>query len=477
MTTIKSYVCSVRFSIIVVFCVMVLGTIGYFAFANTHNESTADGAQSDHSTHDEHSSQHIDGDHDDHANFSATIAIPQIVLWEQDEEIKILRDYLRIPTPHPDIDYKPCVNFLQVLASNLNFSMQISYPADEQNPIVLMTWPGSQPELPTIVLNSHMDVVPVYEEFWTHPPFAAEMDNKGNIYARGAQDMKSVGMQYLAAIRALHRDGVQQLKRTIHVLFVPDEELGGRRGMAAFVKTDQFNSLNVGLLLDEGGPVESGPLGVLVGERTIWQIEFTFHGHSGHGSRLFNNTAGEKLNYVLNKFMEFRKEEMKKLNELRYPYGNVTTINLTKVKGGVENNVIPPEMSATFDIRISINVDLDEFEQMLRRWCDEAGGNITMNFAERGIKEEVTSIDSVYWQAFKNATNEIGIEVEPTIRIGASDSRFIRRLGIAALGFSPMPNTIPKLHEHNEYINAGTYLKGIDAYKKIIVNLGNLGNV
>lgn len=61
-----------------------------------------------------------------------------------------------------------------------------------------------------------------------YPPFGAEMDANGNIYARGAQDMKSVGMQYLAAIRALKRDGVEKFKRTVHVLYVPDEELGGK---------------------------------------------------------------------------------------------------------------------------------------------------------------------------------------------------------------------------------------------------------
>lgn len=35
--------------------------------------------------------------------------------------------------------------------------------------------------------------------------------------------MKCVGVQYLAAIRALKRDGVKQLKRTVHIIFVPDE--------------------------------------------------------------------------------------------------------------------------------------------------------------------------------------------------------------------------------------------------------------
>lgn len=46
------------------------------------------------------------------------------------------------------------------------------------------------------------------------------MDDKGNIYARGAQDMKSVSIQYLEAIRRLKKDHVT-LRRTIHVCFVP----------------------------------------------------------------------------------------------------------------------------------------------------------------------------------------------------------------------------------------------------------------
>lgn len=46
------------------------------------------------------------------------------------------------------------------------------------------------------------------------------MDNQGNIYARGAQDMKCVGIQYLEAIRRLKKDNVT-VRRTIHILFVP----------------------------------------------------------------------------------------------------------------------------------------------------------------------------------------------------------------------------------------------------------------
>jgi len=57
---------------------------------------------------------------------------------------------------------------------------------------------------------------------WSHSPFAAEKDANGNIYARGSQDMKCVGIQYLEAIRRLKNNGVR-LKRTLLISFVPGE--------------------------------------------------------------------------------------------------------------------------------------------------------------------------------------------------------------------------------------------------------------
>lgn len=84
--------------------------------------------------------------------------------------------------------------------------------------------------------------------------------------------MKPVGMQYLAAIRALKRKGIERLKRTIHLTYVPDEETGGEFGMQAFVKSDEFKSLNVGCALDEGYPSKSNDLEVFYTEKTGWSV-------------------------------------------------------------------------------------------------------------------------------------------------------------------------------------------------------------
>lgn len=107
------------------------------------------------------------------------------------------------------------------------------------------------------------------KELWTYAPFAAEIDEDGKIFARGAQDMKCVGMQYLGAMRHFKKENIV-FKRTIHLSFGCEEEVGGIEGMKDFVKTEDFKKLNVGFSLDEGiaSPDETFPL--FYAERTVW---------------------------------------------------------------------------------------------------------------------------------------------------------------------------------------------------------------
>lgn len=111
--------------------------------------------------------------------------------------------------------------FLMAQATALGLPMRVfNAGGDPTKPVAVITWEGSEPALPSIELNSHMDVVPADPSLWTHPPYAADIDEAGRIFGRGTQDMKSVGMQYLAAIKALRAAGVRN-KRTVHVTFVP----------------------------------------------------------------------------------------------------------------------------------------------------------------------------------------------------------------------------------------------------------------
>lgn len=396
--------------------------------------------------------------------------------WEKNEEIQIFREYLRIPSVHPDVDYEPCVEFLRKQAESLGLPVNVYYPFSKSKPIVVITWTGTQPNLSSIILNSHMDVVPVFPEKWIHQPFGAEMDEEGRIFARGAQDMKCVGTQYLAVIRALKKDGVT-LKRTIHMTYVPDEEIGGHWGMEAFTKSEEFKKLNVGFSLDEGMTVPHETFPVFFAERSIWHLIMKISGPTGHGSLLLENTAGQKLQYVLNKIMELRAQQVQLLkSDSNLQLGDVTSVNLTLLKGGVQCNVIPAVLEAGFDIRLAIDIDHDEFEKQLRKWCDEAGGGIEFEFIQKEPKVPATKSDesNLYWLAFKKAMDDMGLKIQPQVFPGGTDSRFLREAGIPAIGFSPINNTPVLLHDHEEFLRADTYLKGVDIYKKVIPALANV---
>ncbi|XP_031350585.1 aminoacylase-1-like [Photinus pyralis] len=243
--------------------------------------------------------------------------------------VENFREYLRIPSVHLDIDYEPCVTFLEKQAKEIGLKVSV-FRDVPKNPMVVLTWMGKESDLPSIVLNSHMDVVPVFEEQWAHKPFGAEIDSEGNIYARGAQDCKCTGIQYLEAIRRLKLDGVEP-RRTVHVTFMPDEELGGVNGAEQYVKTQNFKNLNTGCALDEAIGGENKTLIVFYGEKKRWSFRIHCPGQSGHGSLLLENTPGEKVRTVLNNVYDFRAEQ--KVTEAQDKRTDrITSINLSIIE-------------------------------------------------------------------------------------------------------------------------------------------------
>lgn len=395
--------------------------------------------------------------------------------YENNPAIKNFRDYLKIPSVQPNINYDECVAFIKKQAASLNLPVKV-YEVVPKKPIVILTWAGTDPSLPAILLNSHMDVVPVFEKSWTYPPFSAHMDKDGKIYARGSQDMKCVGIQYLEAIRNLMAAGIK-MKRTIHISFVPDEEIGGHDGMAKFVHTEPFKALKIGFALDEGIASPDNEFLVYNGERSIWQIHVHCTGQPGHGSLLLNNTAAEKFHYVVNKFLALREEQKRVLeSNPKFTIGDVTTINMTQVYGGVQSNVVPEKLTAVFDIRLAVTVDFDKFEQMIQTWLKEAGEGVTYEFEQKNPKVECTKTDNTnpYWVAFKNTTDSLNLKLKCCIFPGGTDSRYIRRVGIPAIGFSPINNTPVLLHDHNEFLGADVFLKGIAIYEKLITSIANM---
>ncbi|XP_047986632.1 aminoacylase-1-like isoform X2 [Leguminivora glycinivorella] len=367
-----------------------------------------------------------------------------------------------------------CVEFLKRQANELDLPM-VAHELVPGKPVVVITWEGKDPRLPAILLNSHMDVVPVYEECWTHPPFEAKISEEGYIYARGTQDMKSVGMFHLEAVRRLKAAGVR-LKRTVHVSFVPDEEIGGEHGMKAFAQSEQFKALNVGFGLDESCPTtNSKVIQAFNGEKTNRQLKVTCRGKPGHGSLLQPNTAGEKLHFVLDRFMMYRAGEMQKQARGGW-VGDLVTINLTQIEGGVQINVLPESLSLYFDVRIPPTIDHDDFDNMIRNWCREAGEDVTFEYVGNNASVEITNIDesNQFWTALLGAVREIGYDIHCRICPGTTDARFVRQQGIPVINFTPILNSPVLLHAHDERIHVEVFRRGIAIMEKVVEAVANI---
>lgn len=86
---------------------------------------------------------------------------------------------------------------------------------------------------PPMILLSHIDVVPVEAHSWTRDPFGAEIAG-GEVWGRGAVDMKSMVAMELAVMGELQRSGAA-LRRDVIFAALADEEAGGTHGALHWV--------------------------------------------------------------------------------------------------------------------------------------------------------------------------------------------------------------------------------------------------
>ncbi|KAI9085056.1 hypothetical protein K1719_033048 [Acacia pycnantha] len=397
------------------------------------------------------------------------------------ETVSRFQHYLQINTSQPIPNYHQVADFLISQAKSISLESQ-AIEFVQGKPFVLIQWLGTNPNLPSILLYSHTDVVPSEPEKWKYDPFSAHVDQNGNIYARGSQDMKCVGMQYLEAVRRLKASSFQPL-RSIYLAFSPDEEIGGQDGAAKFVESEVFKSLNIGVVLDEGLASPEENYRIFYSERISRKISITATGEPGHGSRLYDNSAAENLMKSLETIRRFRASQFDMIKAGLKKEGEVVSVNMVYSKAGTPSptgfvmNVQPSKAEAGFDIRVPPTADIELLERRIADEWAPASRNMTFQFGRKGPVHDVfgnplitkTNSSNPWWGLLKDAIQRAGGKLQqPEIFPASSDARFFRQLGLPAFGFSPMENTPILLHDHNEFLNQEVYLKGITMYESLI---------
>src|SRR4051812_13488943 len=199
---------------------------------------------------------------------------------------------------------------------------------------------GDAGERPTLIVNGHLDVVPINEQQWTRPPFAGEIDTAtGRMYGRGTADMKGGIAAAICALGVLKRAGRAPACNLVFHL-VADEERGGALGTAVLVER--------GLVRGDACLVpEPTGLQVCVAERGMLVVEVTTKGRPAHGSQPQNGiSAIEKAAKVV---LALHAADM---GEPPHPLLGKPTCNAGVIAGGSGHNTVAEQCVVTVDRRL-----------------------------------------------------------------------------------------------------------------------------
>ncbi len=148
--------------------------------------------------------------------------------------------------------------------------------------------------------------------------------------------------------------------------------------------------------------------------------------------------------------------------------GDITTVNINLLQSGLQHNVIPNQAEACIDMRIAPSVDLEKFEKQVYNWVEEEGGTIETIQKSKSNNVTLLTKENEWWQKLLFVAEKRNISLEPEIFPAATDARYIRQLGLPALGISPFRHTPVLLHDHDEYLKDDIFLEGIAFYTDLI---------
>lgn len=392
---------------------------------------------------------------------------------------KELQAYIRIDTSHPNVNYNKAVEYLVDLTRRMDAGLTYRIYSHNSFPLLIITKPGKT--VRSLLLNSHMDVVnAANHDDWSFLPFSGHYDEETDrIYGRGTQDMKAQSIQYMAL---LHRLKAVKLDYTIHVSFVPNEEIGGVGGLSEFVKTQAFHSLNIEFVIDESCASPFQHYLIFYAERTLWQFMIRIRSGTGHSAMPQSNTCESKLKRLLDEIAQFRRRDLERNIVKRHEpkIGFLTTINMTRIHGGEMLNVLPREIEVFFDVRIGIDMSLNTMFDEIQRWTLAANNgqlptednSVSVEWIKRSAKSQETDMHNVLCEKFLKFFQENKLLYALTIAPGSTDARFMRDEGLPVLGFTPINMTPPLLHSSNEFVYRKQFLQNIDLMTRLIKHMG-----
>ena len=232
---------------------------------------------------------------------------------------------------------------------------------------------------PHLLFAGHTDVVPVGDEAtWKHPPFSAAIE-RGEMYGRGAVDMKG-GIACFVAALARHIEKTGGPKGSVSLLITGDEEGPAINGTVklldwAAARGETWDAAIVG---EPTNPDRLGDM-IKIGRRGSLSGMVIVHGRQGHAAypHLADNPVRGLLTLadaLLNPVLDEGSRDFQPTNL------EITSIDV----GNPASNVIPAKASAIFNIRFNDNWDAETIQAEIHNRLDAASRRSKYRKGQRG---------------------------------------------------------------------------------------------
>jgi len=313
---------------------------------------------------------------------------------------------------------------------------------------------------PNFCFAGHTDVVPVGEG-WNADPFAAEVRD-GQLYGRGAADMKSAIAAFVAAAARIGKPS-EKFKGSISLLITGDEEGVAVNGTVKVLEWLKGRGEHIDHCI-VGEPTSSGQAGdtLKIGRRGSINFKLMAKGVQGHVG--YPQKAKNPIPALAELITQLATHKLDKGSEHFDP----STLAFTSVDVGNDaTNVIPAEARAAFNIRFNDKHTPDS----LTNWVKDRASMIAQ---ESGCEITVTSQTSGV--SFLTAPGKFTQLISDTIaRItgqapffstsgGTSDARFIKDIcPVVELGLAGAT-----MHKANECVPVAEIAALADIYAALL---------
>jgi len=340
--------------------------------------------------------------------------------------INLLTELIRIPSFSRE--EKEAADMLQSVLVDLGFKVERKFNN-------IWTYGPVKKNLPTILLNSHIDTVRPGRE-WSYDPFNP-IKLKGKIIGLGINDA-GASVVSLMAVFILLRE--KNLPFNLIYSATAEEEISGKNGVESIL--GDIGRIDLGIVGEPTG------MDLAIAEKGLMVLDCMAKGKRSHAA----------LNSGMNAIY-LAMEDIERIKKFNFPeksklLGEVT-MQVTIVNGGEAHNIVPESCSFVVDVRINDCYTNMEIYNILR-------DHLKSDIKSRSFRLNSKSISPNHPVVRK--AREIGIKCYGS---GTLSDQALMPFPTAKIG----PGNPIRSHTADEFILTREINNGIDIYMNLLSNL------